>query len=240
MTDQSEQRDELQDKLDLEVLFMPFILGAFADERALFNQTVRQTRLAPNESDIIDVWKPVILRQMLSTSDKFKFIVEDDTANDIIDRAIANSMDDMSSRQSAAISRTSKRNMDNSLAKANMAFVEDGINDATNAALATVATRLLTPTQMGRDATIAMTTTQTSAETSKGISARVVGSRVKTWITAGDERVRSTHVIADGQEVSANQPFTVGSSQLMFPGDTSLGAGLEEIINCRCSAIYSG
>lgn len=31
----------------------------------------------------------------------------------------------------------------------------------------------------------------------------------------------------------------VGDSRMMRPGDSSLGAGPEEIINCRCSVLYN-
>ena len=60
----------------------------------------------------------------------------------------------------------------------------------------------------------------------------------KRWDTMKDERVRHTHVMADGQEVDIGKPFTVGKCQMMFPNDTSLGATADEILNCRCVAIY--
>ncbi len=55
------------------------------------------------------------------------------------------------------------------------------------------------------------------------------------WDSAGDNRVRPSHAEMDGQTVSLDEPFVAPSgSQLMFPGDISLGADAEEIINCRC------
>lgn len=66
------------------------------------------------------------------------------------------------------------------------------------------------------------------------------GKTKKTWLTMHDKRVRNSHVEADGQEVDINKPFEVGSSELMFPGDLSLGSSLKEICNCRCVCIYSG
>lgn len=64
------------------------------------------------------------------------------------------------------------------------------------------------------------------------------GFKYKTWQTMRDERVRHTHIFADGQEVPINEPFTVGSSKMMYPTDISLGASASEIINCRCSVEY--
>ena len=55
-----------------------------------------------------------------------------------------------------------------------------------------------------------------------------------TWQSMEDDRVRPTHVEADGQTVPIEEPFKVGKYMLMYPGDSSLGAGEEEIILCRC------
>lgn len=55
-----------------------------------------------------------------------------------------------------------------------------------------------------------------------------------TWQSMEDDRVRPTHVEADGQTVPIEEPFKVGKYLLMYPGDRSLGAGEEEIILCRC------
>ncbi len=57
----------------------------------------------------------------------------------------------------------------------------------------------------------------------------------KTWLSAGDRRVRHTHAALDGQQVGLNDNFTSPSGALMLhPGDTSQGAGAEEVIACRC------
>jgi hypothetical protein len=55
------------------------------------------------------------------------------------------------------------------------------------------------------------------------------------WDTAGDTRVRDSHEKMDGQRVGLKEAFVTGSgARLMYPGDISLGAGAEEIVNCRC------
>ena len=63
----------------------------------------------------------------------------------------------------------------------------------------------------------------------------------RVWSTAGDSRVRNDHAIMNGQEViGLDTPFvspTTGA-MLKHPGDGSLGAGAEDIINCRCIEIY--
>lgn len=65
------------------------------------------------------------------------------------------------------------------------------------------------------------------------------GMTTKTWNTMEDSRVRKTHREVQGVTVGIFEPFTVGNSLLMFPGDDSLGADLEELANCRCHVTYS-
>lgn len=61
----------------------------------------------------------------------------------------------------------------------------------------------------------------------------------KVWDSTGDDgRTRESHLQADGDEVGVDEPFTIGDSQMMYPGDTSLGASPEETINCRCRVSY--
>ncbi len=61
------------------------------------------------------------------------------------------------------------------------------------------------------------------------------GMRFKTWETFGDGKVRPSHKAVGGTRIPIDEPFTVRSSKLMFPNDTSLGADAEEIVNCRCT-----
>ncbi len=60
----------------------------------------------------------------------------------------------------------------------------------------------------------------------------------KMWITMGDNKVRPSHKAANSQTVMDDQPFQVGSSELMYPGDGSLGADVKEIVHCRCFVHY--
>jgi len=111
---------------------------------------------------------------------------------------------------------------------------------------------VLTRNLMGRATSIAATETQAAAEASKLTATDVLLGRapsiqggtaapaesVKDWWTVGDSHVRSEHLAADGQSVPVSAPFVVGGEQLMYPGDTSLGASLDNVINCRCIAEY--
>jgi len=97
-----------------------------------------------------------------------------------------------------------------------------------------------------RTDTISQTTVQHAAESTKQNKLKTVNSKVKdelgkpddkpkSWQTILDGREREAHGEADGQVQDVNNPFVVGGELLKFPGDTSLGATLGNIINCRCS-----
>ena len=57
---------------------------------------------------------------------------------------------------------------------------------------------------------------------------------MKEWIASFDDRTRSTHSEAGASDpIPYNEPFMVGGSFLMYPGDPSGPAA--EVVNCRCS-----
>lgn len=65
-----------------------------------------------------------------------------------------------------------------------------------------------------------------------------VGDPKKEWNAILDNKVRPTHAAADGQVVSLMEYFKIGTSLLLFPGDTSANPDMSEIYNCRCIAMY--
>lgn len=66
----------------------------------------------------------------------------------------------------------------------------------------------------------------------------------KWWSDTGDERTRISHINLGNRYKKENaigfdEPFeTMNGSKLLYPGDTSLGADLHEIIHCRCKCQY--
>ncbi len=63
---------------------------------------------------------------------------------------------------------------------------------------------------------------------------------MKFWDSAGDKRTRHTHLELESRYkriggIPLDEPFVSSSgARMLYPGDTSLGAGADEIVNCRC------
>lgn len=57
----------------------------------------------------------------------------------------------------------------------------------------------------------------------------------RVWSATGGPRTRDTHEGMNGETVTGiDTPWNVNGSQMLYPGDTSMGAAAEETINCRC------
>lgn len=64
------------------------------------------------------------------------------------------------------------------------------------------------------------------------------GKTRKIWNTMYDNKVRHTHIELEGLSIPIMERFKVGAYEMYQPKDTSLGAGMEEIANCRCWCSY--
>ena len=64
------------------------------------------------------------------------------------------------------------------------------------------------------------------------------GATTKTWRTMLDNKVRDTHQEMEGVTIPAGEVFTVGDSEMLYPGDDSFGADASELANCRCTVEY--
>jgi hypothetical protein len=59
----------------------------------------------------------------------------------------------------------------------------------------------------------------------------------KFWINTKDKRTRRTHLAMTTERIPINQPFMVGSSMMMYPGDVGNKLNqipASEVVNCRC------
>jgi HK97 family phage portal protein len=89
-----------------------------------------------------------------------------------------------------------------------------------------------------RSMLIARTEIQAASGLGTNSFARDAGMDTHSWICASDELSREWHIEANGQTIPLDQPFQVNGEELMFPGDSSLGATGGNICNCRCVEDY--
>jgi len=91
-----------------------------------------------------------------------------------------------------------------------------------------------------RASTIANTETAAAFNFARDKAMREAGGTHKKWLLSHSPLIkehRITHVENDGQVVPVDEPFNISGVKFMYPSDSSLGAGPEDIINCHCVAI---
>jgi hypothetical protein len=149
-----------------------------------------------------------------------------------------------------AIVNTTRKDMIQSVQQASQEALQRG-EQAISSEIAGAARLKLDQKNAARMQTIAMTETQNPAEHAKQAEIDFLdwhdvtlnGQRLrerkkfKKWEAILDTRTRHSHVEADNQVVPFDGFYTVQGQKLRFPGDMSLGATLDNVINCRCSSI---
>ena len=75
------------------------------------------------------------------------------------------------------------------------------------------------------------------------IEAKEQGYTHKIWMVFPDDRVRITHIDANGLKIPIGSYFEVGDALMLYPKDltsefSTLGEHPEEYVNCRCQAKY--
>lgn len=179
--------------------------------------------------------------------------------NDLTDKIMAIFILTQSDARANQINKTNLKNINDSFIEAQRELIADE-RPITPAETEKIANRKLKDKFKGREDTIALTETQFVAEKTKRVEASVLSRArngdidivsaangtitaapdlTKEWVAILDELTRDSHAQADGQIVTANDPFVVQGELLMEPGDTSLGASASNTIGCRCSALYS-
>lgn len=149
-----------------------------------------------------------------------------------------------------SILNTTERDLDKSVAKS---IIDNSLGAGIFGAFTTQLTRSkiandaavdFEGTFKGREDTIAMSEVENASEGSKFIEAiaiggaAIVGIGEKIWQTITDGLQRPSHNDANGQRVPINQQFIVQGELLNFPRDSSFGASLNNLINCRCGVSY--
>lgn len=251
---------DLAQKLQIETAFRNDLSKLFAKVNRNFVKYYKQHgMLSPIDQNKADI-KALLIKYYKLINRKFGYQVRTNNVksfkklelkqidiNKQIDREFNFYNDKHAEEQSTIISETNQRDYNELIQKVKVEAALTGYL-LTNAAVAEQVSNEFEDRYEWRVATIAATETQNVSEQTKLIEAAAVAGAfaavaetpnlMKRWVSVLDERTRPEHVEADGQEVIANDPFLVGSDKLMTPGDSSLGAALSNIINCRCSAVY--
>ena len=68
-------------------------------------------------------------------------------------------------------------------------------------------------------------------------NAKKSGKTHKQWIAQLDEATREAHLLVDGTFIPIDEMFQVGNDLMRFPHDYNASA--ENVVNCRCSCVYS-
>jgi SPP1 gp7 family putative phage head morphogenesis protein len=132
------------------------------------------------------------------------------------------------------IAKTTQRRIRNAVAR--------GL--AANETYRQIATRIRTEVG-GMNASRAQTIARTEAGTAVSVgshqeieaTAEELGVKYdKVWTSSADDRTRESHAEADGQRCELDEDFEVGEATMRFPRDPD--GPPEEVINCRCTAIY--
>lgn len=85
---------------------------------------------------------------------------------------------------------------------------------------------------------VALTETNMAYNNARHLAMTDAGIEYKAWLSSHGPNVRPAHAEAEenyiDDPIPLDEPFEVDGDQLLFPGDDSLGAGLDNIINCQC------
>jgi len=247
---------DLKNKLLLEAKLRPKIK---AYNEKLIREFARQYKF---DGNILNVSRfnndlnAILADHYKETSDIFDNNLGPDLPEDVepteqerqdIEAALATYFLLQSKERSAGINNSTQNDFDQSIVDASQdEMAQDLIGRERIIVIATLAAVFAGRKLNGRTESIVQTEGQFAAETSKATEAEILSGREpsilaptptpaeieKEWISVGDSLVREAHLAADGQKKKISEPFVVGGELLRWPGDTSLGASLGNIINC--------
>lgn len=251
-------RSELSDKIDLESSLADSLRQYYAD---LVRKTIAlyikfQQILDPDELE--DILTDILLGHYINIAeifgDRISPELDDDVGVTPEERTLINEVSDLfvqsrAPMQTAIITVTDRNIILESFSAALESVDKGQLVDP--AEIAIIAGVLMSSRFRARIGTISSVETQVVAENAKQNELEVLLGRliapsnriivdfpeIREWVTAGDEKVRAAHVAADNQLRPLGKPFLVGGQFLLYPGDTSLGATMDNIYRCRCSAV---
>lgn len=267
MADLPPEESDLNAKLRLEAILRPKVRRVQnATVRELVRSLGSKGNL-PNIAAIeAAAFEPILRQHFDDTARVFDHRLGDQLPEDVAvteDELVAIAaglvifFDEQAALQAEVIGETSAKNAIRSVELAKLESqrkLDDEGQTTSRRAEAIIAGTLFNRFLAGRLGTIVSLGTQSPAEAAKTVEARVlldarinlVQGSVPTetitevnqrWVTQGDNRVRPAHRAADGQVRTVGEAFDIGGERLLYPGDTSLGASIGNVANCRCSAV---
>lgn len=257
---------EVAKKIRLENTFKRELRPVFSNILRDFQTSVKAFGRAPDA----DMYKPSFNALMQTQFSRVQRAFRDDVVNNnggkafllsltkqnedqvqaLLELSLLEWRNENAENQADLITATNERQMQEAIEVARQ-DLQEREEDITPTALAIAAGVILRRRFFIRTNTIAQTSTQEAAESTKLISAQANSGKrpfnmgagfevptedelevTKEWDTVGDDRVRPTHMAVNGVAIEENGIFSVGASRMYFPGDTSLAAQAKEIINC--------
>jgi hypothetical protein len=246
MTPIEKYKQELKIKLQFEKTLSNSVLSVFVVMTRDLKKNLQNGALI-DVNDYRPLFLKIMLKYSLKVSKEFKRSYREakEEEDDEIDKAIALFLASFLDNQLFYINKTTEAQIREMYYTSQQELLEAG-TPITNEATAQKVSEKFIKSGKARSNVIATEVVNTVAEKSKAIEMEVLIKNnpslfeyvEKIWITVLDGRERDTHHAANSQRVNYNDPFHIGDSLMMFPRDSSMGASLKEIINCRCGCIY--
>ncbi|UCF50263.1 MAG: hypothetical protein JSU91_01925 [Thermoplasmatales archaeon] len=223
--------------------------------RSIFNKigndsvkTIRQTGFAPDITNYQNQLSELIQKDSATTMSRFskqlrKELKLGNIGDAIIKTEIKQYIEQTSFEQAGYIISTTQKRLGQTMEKAFKDFAQQGI-EPKSSELAKIVKKDFKKINRTRSNTISANEVQRVSERAKLIEAETlyrlekIRKPQKRWDAILDNKTRPWHALADAQIVDISSPFIVKGEQLMHPGDKSLGASLDNIINCRCSVQF--
>ena len=180
-----------------------------------------------------EVLRETLLDSMLSFISDHNL---DETAIDMTSDSILSYLQDESFRHAQNVTDTTRKRLTKEL----KAAIESGESiDQIAARIEEVFTKRASSAQ-----TIARTETVSSTNFGSQEAAIQSGVSSRSWISSRDLKVRDPHSDIDFKTtenpIPISTPYTLSEgSQLNHPGDSSLGASADQVVNCRCTQLFN-
>lgn len=247
--------DQLKYKLKLERTFAREIRVLFAVEAKQFRQNLKEDPLTFLMAlNTLSKWEILLDKHYQRAQKLFKHVNFDELPDNWDEEEylllLALWRKITVSKRARLLAATDEKVKNTAIKKTRGLFV--GRPQPSKEEFSLIATSNMRRLNKGRVGNIATTETQTAVESGKFIEAETFQKRqpqpdpekikkvIKRWQTRRDNKVRNWHVKAEGQTRDIDIPFIVMSEKLKYPGDTSLGASMQNVANCRCLASYLG